>query len=424
MADTASLTRITGARAVPPLPLVSSGGRRIHSEQSVFSSGVSQMTAHQSTGASGAIWASAQQFLVQFGRPNITFASRLMLEITLQNTASAGNNARMLPLPFLFDHIDLNDESGANLTTLYPESLWYNFLQTQSNEKIASWAGTENFDATSFTSNQAGTDLVAGTTQTYYIPLPNPLDQVPVPLSDVAGFQFQFFPIASSPFTSNSPVGCTTANLLMSQARLIIMGERLPAEGKAAVRSQLAVPHTLTSICQDVHRFPTLGALSTGQTFDVALTTVRGRFSSLTFLLRPVSAVGEQRYQFNHTTPYTPSRFELTQINLIDDSGAPVWLSGMTDRLCRIANNAVYRDSVFDLTYRAYRFCFNAEDPDDATLEGALPALQIDQTWTFRATTVATAGLTCELVVLAERLSLLEIGTAQADGAHVGYVKV
>lgn len=356
---------------------------------------------------------------------DITYVKKVRCQVQILNSDPT-LAATLVPAPFLFQSWTIFANEGNGSLQLYPDTDWFVNLQgldpcrTACRAQAEGWNYTTGLATNDYTS--VGQTIAAGATATYWIELNTFINQSGLPVHRDVCKPFRFEGLmCTNPLISTSAM-TNTAHLSVTNVVMYVTGEKLHDGALKKLKAKLATGIHQYSASVPWRTSIGLNALASGAQFTASLSTLDGHFSSIIMLLRQQSASSsnrpEQQYQYDHTAPYSPSKFQLDQIALLGDGGVS-WYNTqtLTDVQARILRDRDFMDSFFPLNFRAYDLLLNSH-PIETEQMGRPGWVKITRNWQIQAIPIATGGLDCEMVLIGMRRAEIDLcpdGTVQLN---------
>lgn len=384
-----------------PLPAVKIGDRHFSKSNAVSKGSHVGMDVFPVLSSLGGLFSNGSQVTCELRNPNITFAKRIFVKLTIAN-ADAVNAATLMATPFLFNQIQVFLGSDSIYTT-YPENYWFNSLSEQSQEKTACIAAEQNWSTTTYFPTST---IAASSSATYIVPLDLIVNQIDLPLTHCELLKLQFY-MTTQPLISTSAM-TAPASLSITDFQVYLVGEVLSNKGLKAVSDVLAsAPNGLTLAgYSDARQILNVASAATSSsTIQSTLSGFFGTYSSLTFLQRYSSTPqAENQIQYKNGSAIAPSVMAMENISLYDSRGQLWWTNAMPESLVRLGMGAEYHNSIFPTVFRSYMFNFT-EHVKESLEDGFQQNQDVVNTWKIQYTPsglpVGTTNL--DLVILAKR---------------------
>lgn len=332
----------------------------------------------------------------------------MVLEVQLTNTGSTGCVGG--PAPLMINYVEIAAGSNsAVIEQVYGESL-IRYWADDSYSKTVLIGSMEGFSPSTYSSS-ATTISASNGTLTQQILIPNCLTRSKIPLSFLVNPRIRVYwsagYIAS---TSNA----TAANIQITSAQLYLLGEKFaPAIKDKLLNDLRATPHSF-GVYFSRRQIISISSssMATTNSYRANLSSFTGEFSELVFFTRYPSANNENIYQFNYTTPSTPSIWKQALVTLYNASGLPVWTPRLSSGIASLALGEEYTESPFLATFPWIMMNFT-DSPKDSNEDGINGGgLIVNNSFVYEFSPAATFSNGADLVVLAMQRGALMLDTS------------
>ena len=388
--------------------------KKIKASKMVFKDSIMKIDQISSQSTFGLVWANQNNVTFDIKDTSVCFAKRILIQLVINNLDGT-NAATLVNTPFLLSQIAFYANGSDNVANLYPEFNWYGYTALLDIEQATELASIQGWNPPLAATNpytSKGITIAASGQTTLYLEVGVVLDQLNIPIhSSVSNpYRIQAY-FAPSPYASNS-AGTNLQNLSLQSAQMFVIGEMLSSKGLRTLQKEMAEHHHEYAGYMGYRQILNVGAITSTTQINQTLSGLEGCYAGINTFLRVANAASgaapEEQYQFNYTTPSTPSRFILSNLALLKGDGSPLFVNNLPDGIMRASIAYLYTDSVFASTFAAYNWWFSTM-PVDSLERGYLNHYQVGTNWVLRAQGTASVANT-ELVILGWKFTTIKVG--------------